>query len=137
MNKKHEGNNILFSRKICAILIVLGLTSCTTKDEHYYQSHPDVMQKVIKLCPEQQPEGLTCQQLETLATRMNSLAYQLQMSPQGFGTKILELQETIAKQQNELKTEHTNTELQTRIIENQRDLEEHLAVVKWLESPTS
>jgi len=122
---------------LVAILIVLGLTSCSKKDEHYYQTHAEVMQKAMKSCPDQQPAGLTCEQLENLATRMNNLAYQLQQSPQGFGNKILQLQETIANQQKQLKEDSVNSALQASLTQNKSDLEAHLAVVKWLESPTS
>lgn len=120
-----------------ALLIILGLTSCMKKDKHYYQLHPNELQQAIKACPQQQPQGMSCEQLGTIANRMNSLAYQLQLSPQGFGTKILALQETIAHQQKQLKEANSNTELQDSLKKNKRDLSEYLAVVKWLESPAS
>ena len=60
------------------------------------------MQHAIKACPNQQPQGLTCQQIEEIGNRMNNLAYQLQLNPQGFGNKILTLQQTIAHQKQEL-----------------------------------
>jgi hypothetical protein len=121
---------------LVAILVILGLTSCTKKDEHYYQSHPNELQQAIKACPGRMPQGVTCDQLQTIAGRMNSLAYQLQSSPQGFGTKILALQEAIAKEEKQLKA-NGNADLQAHIDRNQHDLAEHLAVVKWLESPAS
>ena len=80
---------------------------------------------------------MTCEQLETLASRMNKLAYQLQLSPQGFGKKIMALQETIAKQRAQLKAETTNENLQADLTQNERDLADYLAVVRWFESPTS
>lgn len=122
---------------LVAILIVLGLTSCSAKDEHYYQTHPKELQQAMQSCPEIKPEGLTCEQLATVARRINSLAYQLQSSPQGFGNKILALQETIAGQQKQLALEKNNSTLQTTIAQNEEDLAEHMAVVKWLESPAS
>ncbi|MDR3504590.1 MAG: hypothetical protein P4L79_18640 [Legionella sp.] len=125
------------SKYLVAILVILGLTSCMKKDEHYYQTHPNELQQAIKSCPEQQPQGMSCNQIQEIAGRMNSLAYQLQQSPQGFGNKILALQETLAAQEQKLKTDTTNKELQASIAQNQHDLEEHLAVVKWLESPGS
>lgn len=71
-----------------ALLVILGLTSCSAKNEHYYKSHPNELQQAIKACPERQPQGMSCEQLEALANRMNKLAYQLQLSPQGFGKKL-------------------------------------------------
>jgi hypothetical protein len=118
------------------MVLVFGMTSCSNNQD-YYRLHPKELQQAVNACPNKQPQGLTCQQLEVLAKRMNTLAYQLQMSPQGFGKKILALQETIAKEKEQLKTESTNTNLQTSLTQNNRDLEDYLAVVRWFESPTS
>ncbi|WP_115707113.1 hypothetical protein [Legionella sainthelensi] len=120
-----------------ALLITLGLASCSAKNEYYYQTHPDELQQALKACPERQPQGLTCEQLETLATRMNELAYKLQMSPQGFGQKIIALQEAIAKEQSQLETEQNNENLKASLIKKKQDLADHLAVVRWFESPKS
>ncbi|KTD67362.1 MULTISPECIES: hypothetical protein [Legionella] len=125
------------NKYLAVLLVILGLASCSTKDEHYYKSHPNELQQAIKSCPQRQPQGLTCEQLETLASRMNKLAYQLQLSPQGFGKKIMALQETIAKQRAQLKAETTNENLQADLTQNERDLADYLAVVRWFESPTS
>lgn len=121
---------------LAALLVVLGLTSCLAKNEHYYQTHPNELQQALKACPERHPQGLTCEQMDALATRMNKLAYQLQMSPQGFGQKILALQEAIANEQMQLTAEN-NEKLQASLTEKKRDLADHLAVVRWFESPTS
>lgn len=125
------------SKCLVAILVILGLTSCTKKDEHYYQTHPNELQRAIKSCPDSQPQGVTCEQLRVIAGRMNNLAYQLQQSPQGFGIKILALQEKLARQEDQLKTEQHNSALRADFAQNQHDLAEYLAVVKWLESPVS
>ncbi|KTC89997.1 hypothetical protein OQJ18_06060 [Fluoribacter dumoffii] len=125
------------NKYLAVLLVISGLTSCSAKNEHYYKSHPNELQQAIKSCPKRQPQGMTCEQLEALANRMNQLAYQLQLSPQGFGKKIISLQETIAKQQVRLKTETTNENLQADLTQNKRDLADHLAVVRWFESPTS
>ncbi|MFT4059946.1 MAG: hypothetical protein QM652_10410 [Legionella sp.] len=122
---------------LAAILIILGVTSCAKKDEFYYQTHPNELQQAIKACPGKTPQGFSCEELRVIAGNMNRLAYQLQNSPQDFGNKILSLQETLAKQEQQLKTEGGNAELKANITQNQRDLAEHLAVVKWLESPAS
>lgn len=120
-----------------ALLITLGLASCSAKNEYYYQTHPDELQQALKACPERQPQGLTCNQMETLATRMNELAYKLQMSPQGFGQKIIALQEAIAKEQSQLETEQNNKNVEASLMKKKQDLADHLAVVRWFESPKS
>lgn len=125
------------NKYLVVILIALGLTSCNVKNEQYYLSKPKELQKALKACPNQVPQGLSCQQLEQIGDRMNRLAYQLQSNPQAFGNKILALQQTIASQQLELKKNSTNKELQATLAQNQHDLVDLLAVVKWLESPES
>jgi len=125
------------NKYLVVILLTLGLTACQTKNEQYYLTHLQELQKAVKSCPSQQPQGMTCEQLQQIAKRMNELAFQLQLGPQGFGTNILNLQRTIVKQQLELKQNNNNTELKDSIAKNQHELAFLLAVVKWLESPES
>lgn len=125
------------NKSLAVLFIILGLTSCSAKNEHYYKAHPNELQQALKACPNKQPVGLTCEQLESLASRMNKLAYQLQLSPQSFGKKIMALQETIAKEQAQLKIDNNNTNLQANLTQNRHDLADHLAVVRWFESPMS
>ncbi|STY29008.1 secreted endonuclease [Legionella wadsworthii] len=125
------------NKTLAVFLVILGLTSCSAKNEHYYKSHPNELQQALKACPNRQPPGMTCEQLEELANRMNKLAYQLQLSPQGFGKKIMALQETIVKEQTQLKNENNNATLQANLTQNKRDLADHLAIVRWFESPMS
>lgn len=125
------------NKYLVVVLIALGLTSCSAKNEQYYLSNPKELKQAIEACPQKKPEGLNCQQITQLGIRVNNLAYQLQANPQAFGNKILSLQQTIAKQQEQLKKDGSNQELKTSLAQNQHDLVEFLAVVKWLESPVS
>lgn len=125
------------NKNLMLILVILGLTSCDTKDEAYYRTHPKELQKAISACPRQKPGALTCQQIAELGNRMNKLGYQLQSNPPGFGGKILALQETIATQEIEVKKDAANSELAKNLEQNKKELIELLAVVKWLESPAS
>lgn len=113
------------------------MTSCHGKNEHYYLTHAKELQVAIKSCPGKPPQGITCDQAEHLASRLNALGYQLQSGPQEFGKKILALQETIATQKAELASKKENAELKTALQNNQKELVDLLAVVKWLESPES
>jgi hypothetical protein len=122
---------------LVAILVILGVTSCTKKDKYYYESHPYKLQQAISYCRDKQSDSVTCNQLRALANQMNHLAYQLQGNPQQFGAKILALQERIIRQQEQLKKGSNDESLQADINQNKRDLKIHLAVVKWLESPAS
>lgn len=116
------------------IIMSLGLSSCGSKGESYYRSNPQAMQQAIKDCPGKQPEGISCAQLKVLARRLDSLAYQLQLSPQGFGNKILAIQETIAKQKLEVSTK---PDLKSSIEEKEKELADHMTIVTWFESPES
>ncbi|RUR12367.1 hypothetical protein [Legionella sp. km772] len=124
------------NKYIVLTLVTLGLVACGAKDEQYYRSHPKEIQKGLESCPAKQPEGMSCQQLQQLGQRMNNLAFQLQSSPQGFGAKILALQESLAKEEQELSIKES-PELKQAIAQKKHTLAEYMAVVKWLESPES
>ena len=123
------------NKYLVMVLVSLGLASCTVKDERYYLTHPKQLEQALKACPTQPDQGLDCDKLKQLGSRMEQLANQLQYSPQGFGHKILALQETIAKQEMELKKTPNTPELKKSLEQNKHDLGDYLAVVKWLESP--
>jgi hypothetical protein len=125
------------NKYLVIITFALGLTSCGVKDEQYYRSNPKELQRSIKKCPEIQPNGFTCPQIQALGNRLNQLAYQLQFNPQEFGNKILALQELIAKQKTEIKANNSNTNLKLSLEKNEDNLADYMAVVKWLESPES
>lgn len=125
------------NKYLVVILMTMGLMSCTSKNEQYYRSNPKALQNAVNACPNHQPPGLSCQQLEQLRDRLTHLAYQLQMNPQDFGRKILELQQTIAKQKEQVTQNSHDNELHASLEQNQHHLADYLAVVKWLESPES
>lgn len=125
------------NKRLILVLLTLGLTSCTTKDESYYLAHPKELQQALSACPHKKPNGVSCEQVEILGKKLNQLGAQLQSSPQGFGKIILELQETIAKQDLELKKNPGDAALKAALLQNKSKLTEHLAAVKWLESPES
>ena len=110
------------------------MTACVAHDERYYSLHPNALQKAITACPQKSPSTVSCEQLKNIAAHVNDLAYQLRLNPQGYGKEILTLQETIAKQETNITDAST---VKHSLAENKRDLEEHLAIVKWLESPES
>lgn len=123
------------NKYLLLIFMMTGLCSCTMKDEQYYRNHPKELQKIIEQCNKQQSVSERCEQMKSLAIRMNGLAYQLQLSPQSFGNKILLLQQTIATQVEQLKKEGPHIDIKKHLEQNQRQLVDLLAVVKWLESP--
>ena len=117
------------------LLMVASLwaVACSAHNEHYYRTHPKALQAAIQQCPAKSPSPLSCAQLKDIALRVNELAYQLRLDPQGYGQKILVLQEIIARQE----ANREEKEQQPSLDENKIHLQERLAIVKWLESPTS
>ncbi len=113
----------------------LSLMACTPKNEQYYRQNPQALQLAIKNCADKSPSHLSCEQLTKIAENLNQIASELQRSPQGFGKKILKLQEEIEQQELQLTTTENPTLLKKEIARNQTTLAEYLAVVKWLESP--
>lgn len=121
------------------ILIVTSLwvAACAAHDERYYRLHPVALQKAMEACPNKAPKDLSCERLNKIAIHVNELAYQLRSDPQGYGKGILALQELIAKEQASLKENTADPSLSLTLADNQRKLENRLAIVKWLESPES
>jgi hypothetical protein len=122
--------------KYCYLACTLLLAACSSQNENYFQTHPLALQNALQQCPEKHPSQLSCEKLESIGKTINELAYQLQVSPQGFGKKILALQETMARQKADLALKK-NESLQASYDENALLLSQYLAVVKWLESPES
>ncbi len=120
---------------ILLAVMSIWVVACSAHDEQYYRLHPVTLQQALKQCPEQQPGNLSCQQLKDIAKKMNVLAYQLRMNPQGFGKQILALQETVAKQKKSLQQNPNQPDVKAVLDKNTQQLKERLAIVKWLESP--
>lgn len=122
--------------KYCLLIgLSLILSSCSApKDEQYYRDNPRELQYLAKACPAQNTSNLTCEQLTKLALDMNKLAFELQMEPQHFGHKILNLQNSIYLEQKSLAAV-PNSAMQDALVKKQEELKQRLAIVKWLESP--
>ena|SRR3990167_8583565 len=120
---------------VLSICFIFSLTACSTKDAQYYRLHPQALQEVLKNCPQFKSPQITCAQLVSVADEVNSLAYQLQRDPQGFGQRILTLQIKLAQLEVDLKKNSRNAHLSVQIEQDKQALAEYLAVVKWLESP--
>ena len=104
-------------------------------DANFYSLHPVKMQQALEKCPVTQPAGVSCEQLNELAIHANQLVSELHYNPQGFGQKILALQESLVKHEMDLIGQPDVGHLQTTVDENKMQLRQRLAIVKWLESP--
>ncbi|KTC74706.1 secreted endonuclease [Legionella birminghamensis] len=118
-------------------MAVLLSTSCSARDENYYRLNPEKVEQALKSCPAMSPGKISCNELKAVSARQNQLAYELQLSPQGFGQRILLLQIKLAEQKQALKENSSQPELKQLISQNEQKLAEYLAIVKWLESPES
>lgn len=124
----------MFNR-MCLIILAFWAVDCAAYDASYYHMHPAALQDAMKQCPDNPPKGLTCVELQMMAQQTNSLAFELQTDPQLFGQKILALQEAIAKVKLQLQEKPNEPALTTFLEQNNAQLLERLAIVKWLESP--
>lgn len=114
------------------------LVGCTTnKDDDYYFKNPPALEAALKDCPAIHPEHISCEKLAQIAVTLNRMGRELQKNPQNYGRKILSLQETIASQKVQLSNALDKSALETSIKDNEEQLAQHLAIVKWLESPES
>lgn len=115
--------------------ICLSLSACDTHDEQYYKLHPVALREALSHCPQTSPKLLTCPQLQNIAARVDALALALRIDAQAYGKQILALQEKIASQSLKLKQDPKQKELQSSLHADTQDLQERLAIVRWLESP--
>jgi len=129
-------------RRLILLLAVLGLVACqSSPDAEYYRSHPEKIAQAMKHCQSQAADLPACQQLEVVQQEVMALAFELQSSPQAFGKKILQTQESIAAITTELKQAESKKDRQkiasllARRKAQQLDEHRYLAVVRWLESP--
>ena len=120
---------------ITLLTVLLWGNTCMAQDALYYRMHPHVLQKALQACPKPPSTTIGCDQLALIASQVNASADQLRRDPQGYGKKILSLQEAIAKQESSLNVLPLKTDLQSSLNENKQALQERLAIVKWLESP--
>lgn len=105
-------------------LLTLLLTSCATQDEQYFRTHPQKLQEALVSCPNTPPKAISCQQLQLIAVEVNKLVFEMQISPQRFGTKIIALQSELSETQTDAAKDTIRQKLAMR-----------LAVVRWLQSP--
>lgn len=124
-------------RYLLIAFIGFWVAACQAHDEHYYWLHPNALQTALTTCSQTKASQLPCERLSTLATYMSELAYELKISPQAFGQKILVLQETIAQQEDRLLSSAKQPSVEASLNENKQALQARLAIVRWLESPSS
>ncbi|WP_165481087.1 hypothetical protein [Legionella impletisoli] len=122
-------------RNVFLILLSFWVVACSAHDKHYFATHPHALQQALNKCPEDSPNLVSCRELETMANRINEYALDLRSNPQGFGKEILALQEEIAQQESILRQSQNHSDLKQALQMNKSDLEQRLAVVRWLESP--
>ncbi len=113
--------------------MVFLLQACAPHDARYYRLHPAALQKALAACAVK--SEVVCEEFKNIAEELNGLAYDLRQDPQKFGQKIMVLQITIAAQQEALAQNPNQPDLQRELQQNQQQLTNRLAVVKWLESP--
>ena len=74
------------------IIALMWATVGVAHDEQYYSVHPSDLQKAIEVCAQHQSNGMSCERLKNMASRVNESAYQLRQNPQEYGKIILDLQ---------------------------------------------
>lgn len=114
------------------ILIFLGiglLTSCSEKPSTYYWQHPQALRHALIQC-QQSRNSPVCEKLFQIGYSMNILGQELQANPQAYGNTLLNLQMELGKKMAK-KQQSTSTSLESI----KQEIQQRLAVIKWLESP--
>lgn len=123
-----------YCHRIVLGLGVLTLLGCQAHDEAYYATHPKVLQTELRVCERQGFTSSLCTTLRTLALHMNRDAKDLTQDPLAYGHRILDLQAQKASYEQAL-LKHPTPLLKEKLRFIERDIEERLWVVRWLESP--
>ncbi len=132
--RKHK-KNVTYVKCLGFLALILGLSACSNEGDSNYATRPKALQEALKRCPDQSPKHVSCEKLSEIAVHVNALAYKLRADQQAYGKDILALQETITEQRRNLEKNPNQRELQQSLKQNQKSLQEHLAVVRWLASP--
>lgn|SRR3990167_2099858 len=118
------------------VSLALSLIACaSSEDVRYYRLHPKALQRALKNCPDSHPRQIACAELIKIADEVNTLAYQLQRDPQGFGNTILTSEAKLAELERDFKKNKAQSGLYTEIAQEKQKIAEYLAIVQWLESP--
>lgn len=131
---RHPFKLIFFFFLSTCFVVTFG---CSAQNEYHYATNPEALIKALNQCPQKSPRQITCEKLSEVAQRINQLAYQLRADQQAFGKEVLALQETIITQRQMLEKNPSEISIQKHLERNERNLKEHLAVVRWLASPDS
>lgn len=111
------------------------LTGCSEKPSSYYWKHPQVLRDALSQC-QQNRESPTCKKLSSIGYSMNTLGQELQANPQAYGKTILNLQMELAKERAKKQHAGEVSDQSTDTLEPiEQEIEQRLAVIKWLESP--
>lgn len=121
--------------KFLYILLFFGSISLAAQVD-YNKLDLKQLKQDLESCPKLEPgSGISCLELREVAQRINDLVVEMQLDRQGFGRLILDEQVQLAKQL-ELREQHGGTpDLDTKIENLQQNINERLAIIKWLESP--
>lgn len=117
-------------RSVILIFLSVGfLTGCSERASSYYWQHPQALHDALIKCQTHRNTA-TCENLSQIGYSMNILGQELQANPQDYGKILLNLQMELAEKSAQ-KQENTDESLQSL----QQEIEQRLAVIKWLESP--
>jgi hypothetical protein len=130
------GNVMIIVKFILLSLAGNLLIACSKHtSSNYYRANPHALIAAIKACHLAPTMTSECAKLQIIAGKANQLAYRLQSNPQAFGRKIIALQEKLASLNAQLITHPKQSEIKQAIVHCQQQLDNYLAIVKWLESP--
>ena len=117
--------------------LIFSISACNATNESYYMLHPKELQQKVTQCSANKKVDTACEKLQILANEMEVLAMDLSYSPQGFGKKILALQQKISQRESFLKKNKGQPDLKAQLVREKHELKLRLATVRWLESPGS
>ena len=113
-------------------LCLFSLSGCSEKSSSYYWEHPQQLRDALTACQNQHANP-NCEKLYQIGYSMNVLALELQSNPQRFGSTLMKLQMELAEKKQAQAPSKQSTHSLLEPIE--QEIQQRLAVIKWLESP--
>lgn len=117
-------------RSLIFIFVSIGLlVGCSERSSSYYWQHPQVLHDALIKCQQNRNTAI-CDKISQIGYSMNILGQELQANPEEYGKTLLNLQMQLAEKSAQ--DTHTNDQSLQSL---QQEIQQRLAVIKWLESP--
>jgi len=122
------------------LLSGLLLSGCTPeKNTDYFLQHPEKIKTEIHRCrtlsPQKINDDTVCMAAKEATFKLTVLLRELMRNPQGFGSKIIAIQNQIAKTEQAIQKQPDSQALTQKLKTDNAQYQQLLAIIRLVESP--